>query len=115
MKPDRKEKGPESIQVAFGDEFSYSKEKGKKYVVIDLGEGNVVHSSAVTGIDGIEALGIAGTTVYEDIDEISGRWSLDRIIEGYRIFFRKGDPLRSEREDLLKENSKSPPKTLIKS
>lgn len=112
MKPDRKEQGPESIQVAFGDEFSYSKEKGKKYVVIELGEGNIVHSSAVTERDGLEALGMAGTTDYEDIDEITGNWSLDRIIKAVRNFY--GSPARNV-EEAIKEQSKMPPKTLTKS
>ncbi|MBN1168581.1 hypothetical protein JXA63_01700 [Candidatus Woesebacteria bacterium] len=98
------------IYVRFGDEFTSDQLPGNRLVIVDMmNDHNVVGASVVRVDNDNESLGIPGTTSRKYIHEITGRWTLGRIIRAFQNYHGEEVP---EVKQLLIEQSEKPPKNL---
>ena len=75
------------ITVNFGDEFIPTFSNRKRFIVVETGEENVCSASQIVQKDGKEAVSLPGTTTRDDVQQVLGRWDLQRIINGLMNYY----------------------------
>jgi len=101
----KKESSQDPIRISFGAIHTYAYDKTRRYVIIDVGEGDWFIASQIFS----DCLGVTGTGHASDIQEIVGHMNVETILKGLQ---KTNGSLSGEIQHLVLKAALKPPRDL---
>ncbi len=97
------------LRIAFGDVFITKNET--EYVILDVGTGRTCDAAQIINQNSCLVIGIAGTTMRQNIEAIIDHWSLEEILAATMKYMGDEKP-KGEFYDCIRKSARKEPRIL---